>query len=147
MMVNSFCWEFLLQSHAALHGEFLSVLHTLCWLMWGAHLARTCAGLYGEFLLHAQCWFTCGVSLTSPCSFTWGVSLSLTHPVLVYVGSTSCTHLCWFIWGVSLTHPMLASFLGSFSHKVCAGFFMWGISSLQKKKKKYNIKSKQNVHN
>ena len=31
---------------------------------------------------------------------------------------------CWFTCGVSLTHPMLASFLGSFSHKVYAGFFM-----------------------
>ena len=85
MMVNSFCGEFLLQSHAALHGEFLLVLHTLCWFMCGAPLACPYAGLYGEFLLHAQCWLTTGVSLT---------------------------------------HPMLASFLGSFSHKVYAGFFM-----------------------
>ena len=31
-----------------------------------------------------------------------------------------------FIWQVSLTHPMLASFyVGSFSHKSHAGFFMW----------------------
>ena len=85
MMVNSFCGEFLLQSHAALHGEFLLVLHTLCWFMWRAPLARPCAGLYREFLLHPQCWFMCGVSLT---------------------------------------HPMLASFVGCFSHKVYAGFFI-----------------------
>ena len=52
------------------------------------------AGLYGEFLLHAQ---------------------------------------CWFIWVVSLTHPMLASFLGSFSHKVFASF----------QKKKNKCKSEQ----
>ena len=78
-MVNSFCGEFLLQSHAALHGEFLLVLHTLCWVIQGAPLAGSApwpcwfiwgfsympsAGLYGEFLLHAQCWFRCGVSLT-----------------------------------------------------------------------------------
>ena len=81
MVVNSFCGEFLVQSIAALHGEFLFFLHTLCWFMQGAPLA----GLYGDFFLHAQCWFTCGVSLT---------------------------------------HPMLASFLGSFSPKVYAGFFM-----------------------
>ena len=31
---------------------------------------------------------------------------------------------CWFTCGFSLTNPMLASFLGSFSHKVYAGFFM-----------------------
>ena len=79
MMVNSFCGEFVLQSHAALHGEFLLVLHTLCWVIQGAPLAGSApwpcwfiwgfsympsAGLYGEFLLHAQCWFRCGVSLT-----------------------------------------------------------------------------------
>ena len=40
MMVNSFCGEFLSQSHAALHGEFLLVLHTLCWFVLGAPLAR-----------------------------------------------------------------------------------------------------------
>ena len=61
-----FCGEFLLQSHAALHGEFLLVLHTLCWFMWEAPLACTCAGLYGEFLLHAWCWFIWGVSLIWP---------------------------------------------------------------------------------
>ena len=51
-------------------------------------------------------------------SFSW-----FTHPVLVYVWSTSCAGLygkfllhaqCWFIWGVSLTHPMLASFSWEF---------------------------------
>ena len=53
-MVNSFCREFLLQSHAALHGELLLVLHTLCWFMHGAPLACR-SGLHGVFLLHAQC--------------------------------------------------------------------------------------------
>ena len=73
MIVNSFCGEFLLQSHAALHGEFLLVLHTLCWLMRGPPLPCPCAGLHGEFLLHAQCWFMCGVFLTHPmlASFSW----------------------------------------------------------------------------
>ena len=66
------------------------------------------AGLYGEFLLHAQCWFTCGVYFT---------------------------------------HPILASFLGSFSHNVYAGFFMLGISSFQKKKSKKKVKVNKNVHN
>ena len=103
MMVNSFCGEFLLQSHADLHREFLLVLHTLCWFMWGAPLARPCAGLYGKFLLHAQCWFTCGVSLT---------------------------HLS----------------LGSFPHKVYAGFFMQGISCLQNKKKCKRLKVNKNAH-
>ena len=54
-MGNSFCKEFLLQSHAALHGEFFLVLHTLCWVMQGPPLAHPHAGLYEEFLLHAQC--------------------------------------------------------------------------------------------
>ena len=99
--------------------------------------------------LHDGYFFLQGVSLTVPCCFTWGVSLSLTHPVLVYVGSTSCVPLFWYMWGVSLTCPVLVymgSFsympnvglpvelllhtpcwllsLGSFSHKVYAGFFM-----------------------
>ena len=77
--MGGFCGEFLLQSHAALYGEFLLVLHTLCWVMQRAPLAGSApwpcwfiwgfsympsAGLYWEFLLHAQCWFRCGVSLT-----------------------------------------------------------------------------------
>ena len=86
MVVNSFCGEFLLQSHAALHGEFLLISLTHPVLVYvGSTTCVPCVGLYGEFLLHAQCWFTCGVSLTD---------------------------------------PMLASFLGSFSHKVYAGYFM-----------------------
>ena len=85
MMVNSFCGDHHLQSHAALYGEFLLVLHTLCWFMQGAPLAcpharlygefllTPCAGLHVEFLLHAQCCFRCGVSLTHPmlASFSW----------------------------------------------------------------------------
>ena len=46
--------EFFLQSYAALHGEFLLVLHTLCWFMQGAPLAHPHAGLYGEKLLYTQ---------------------------------------------------------------------------------------------
>ena len=76
MMVKSFCSEFLLQSHAALHGQFLLVLHTLCWFMWGAPLHAPVlvylgsfsympsAGLPVEFLLHTPCWLLfLGVSL------------------------------------------------------------------------------------
>ena len=49
----------------------------------------------------------------------------LLGPELVYTGSFSYMPMqCWFTCGVSLTHPMLASFLGSFSRKVYAGFFM-----------------------
>ena len=88
MMVNSFCGEFLLQSHAALHGEFLLVLHDLCWFMQGAPLGCPHAGLYGEFLLHAQCWFTCGVSYTP--------------------------HAGFFLLGVSLIRSMLASLCSEF---------------------------------
>ena len=110
-----------------------------------------------SYTLHDGCLFLWGVSLTVPCCFTWGVSLSLTHPLLVYAGSTPCAPLCWFIWGVSLTCPVLVyvgSFLhtpcwllslGSFSHKVYAGFFMQGISFLQTKRK--NLKMNKNVHN
>ena len=86
--------EFLIQSHAALHGEFFLQSHTA--LHWGVYLSLThCAGLCREhllllvymgsfsympsaglrveFLLHAHCWFTCGVSLTHHmlASFSW----------------------------------------------------------------------------
>ena len=121
MMVKSFCGEFLLQSHAALHGEFLLVLHTLCWFMWRAPLERPCAGLYGEFLLHAQCWFIWGICLTCPVLVYMG-SLSYMPSAGLY-GEFLLRAQCWFMCGVSLTHPMLASFVGSFSH-VYTGFFI-----------------------
>ena len=118
-MVNSFCGEFLLQSHTALHGEFLLVLHTLCWFMRGAPLACSHAGLYGEFLLHAQCWFI------------WGVSL--TCPVLGYVWSFSYTpHAGFFLFGVSLIRSLLAS--------LCSEFLLY-------KTKWKNVKVNKNVHN
>ena len=86
MMVNSFYGEFLLESHAALHGEFILVIvliHTLCWFMQGTPLAHPRAGLYG---------------------------VSLTCPVLVYVWSFSYTpHAGFFLLGVSLIRSMLAS--------------------------------------
>jgi len=91
MMVNSFCGEFLLQSHAAF------ITHPVL----GAPLACPHAGLYGDFLLHAQCWFI------------WG--LSLTCPVLVYMWSFSYTHHAgFFLWGVSLIWSMLASLCREF---------------------------------
>ena len=70
MMVNlcvcvCVCGGFL-QSHDALLGEFLLVLHTLCWFMQGAPPAHHRAGLYGEKLLHAQFWFIWGIFLTCP---------------------------------------------------------------------------------
>ena len=65
--------------------EHLLCAPVLVYNYMGSFFYMPSAGLYGEFLLHVQCWLTCGVSLT---------------------------------------HPMLASFLGSFSHKVYAGFFM-----------------------
>ena len=46
-----------------------------------------------SYTFHSGYFFLQGVSLTVPCCFTWGVSLSLTHPVLVFVGSTSCVPL------------------------------------------------------
>ena len=49
--------------------------------------------LCGEFLLHA------------PCSFMWGVSL--TRPMLYYVGSFSYTPHAIIMWGFSCTHPSL----------------------------------------
>ena len=110
-------------SHAALHGEFLLVLHTLCWFMRGAPLAHPCAGLYlyGEFLLHAQSWFI------------WGVSL--TCPVLVYVWSFSYTpHAGFFLLGVSLTQSMLASLCREFPPYIFFFFF-------------FNVKVNKNVHN
>ena len=108
-MVNSFCGEFLLQSHAALHGEFLRVLYTLCLFMWGAPLACPRSDLYGEFLLHVQCWFTCGFSYTPHAGFfLWGVSLirsvlaSLCREILLYKTKRSVkvnknVH-SWVIW-------------------------------------------------
>ena len=87
MMVNSFCWEFFLQSHAALHREFLLALHTLCWFMQGAH---------------KRFWFI------------WRVSL--TCPVLVYEWSFSfIPHAGFFLFGVSLIiRSMLASLCREF---------------------------------
>ena len=108
------------------------------------------------------------ISLTVPCCFTWGVSLSLTHPVLVYARST----LCWFmiIWGVSFTCPVLV-YMGSFSYMPSAGLRVefllhtpcWllflGVSLIMSmlaslcrefllfKTKRKNIKVNKNVHN
>ena len=55
------------------YSPMLIYMGSLCWFMQGAPFACPCAGLYGEFLLHAQCWFTCLVSLTHPmlASFSW----------------------------------------------------------------------------
>ena len=94
---------------------------------------------------------------TVPCCFTWGVSLSLIHPVLVYVGSTSCAPQCWFIWGVSLTCPVLV-YVWSFSYTPYAGFFLLGVSLIRSVlaslcrefllyKTKKKCKSNKNVHN
>ena len=130
-MVNSFCGKFLLQSHAALHGEFLLVLHTLCWFMRGAPLACPRAGLYGEFLLHAQCWFI------------WQVSL--TCPVLLYMWSFSYMPSAGLRVEFLLHTPCWLLSLGSFSHKVYAGFF-WSEFLLYKTKRK-NVKVNKNVHN
>ena len=97
------------------------------------------AVLCGEFLFHA------------PCCFMWGVSL--THPLLFYVGSFSYTPLavlcgefllhapCCFMWGVSLArcfigvrvgvpYTPLAVLCGEIlQHGPC--YFMWGISLTQ----------------
>ena len=127
-----------------------------------------------SYTLHDGYFFRLGVSLTVPCCFTWGVSLSLTHPVLVYAGSTSCTPPCWFIWGVSLTCPMLVyvwSFsympsaglcvefllhtpcwllsLGSFSHIRVIRSMLASLCSefLLYKTKRKNVKVNKNVHN
>ena len=111
-----------------------------------------------SYTLHDSYLFLWGVSLTAPCCFTWGVSLSLIHPLLVYAGCTPCATLCWFIWGVSLTCPVLVymwSFLhtpcwilslGSFSHlrsmlaSLCKEFLLY-------KTKRKNVKVNKNVHN
>ena len=69
------------------------------------------APLSGEFLLHAPCYVTCGVSHT--------------HPMLFYAGG-SLTCPCYFMWGVSLTRPMLF-YVGSFSytpHALLCGEFL-----------------------
>ena len=88
MMVNSFCGEFLLQSHTALHGEFLLQSHAA---LHGEFLLQSHAALHGEFLLqsHAALHGEFLLVLRTLCWFMWGVPLSLTHFVLVYVGSVS----------------------------------------------------------
>ena len=115
MMVNSFCGEFSSQSHAALHGEFLSLTHpvlgyagsTSCMAMamlvymgsvsYKLH-APVLVYKHGEFLLHAQCWFIWEFLLHAQCCL--GVEFLLHIP-------------CWLLS------------LGSFSHsKVYAGFLM-----------------------
>ena len=149
-----FCRELLLQSHAALHGEFLLVLHTQCWFMQEAPLVRPSAGLYGELLLHqympsAGLYAIWGVTLTSihaQCWFIWGVTLTSIHAQ------------CWFIWGVTLACPVLVYVL-SFSYTPHAGFFLWGVSLIRSmlaslcrefllyKTKRTNVKVNKNVHN
>ena len=111
-----------------------------------------------SYTLHDGYFFLLGVSLTVPCCFTWGVSLSLTHPELVYVGSTSCAPPCWFIWGVTLACPALV-YVQSFSYTPHAGFFLLGISLIRSmlaslcrefllyKTKRKNVKVNKNVHN
>ena len=108
--------------------------------------------------LHDGYFFLQGAFLTVPCCFTWGVSLSLTHPVLVYAESTSCAPQCWFIWGVTLTYPVLV-YLWSFSYTPHAGFFFLGVSLIRSmlaslcrefllyKTKIKHIKVNKNVHN
>ena len=68
--------SFSYKSNAALHGEFLLVLYTLCWFM-QEHLLRApmlvymgsfsymhSAGLGVKFLLHTPCWLLSLVSFT-----------------------------------------------------------------------------------
>ena len=84
---------------------------------------RPCVGLYlyGEFLLHAQCWFI----------IIWAVSLGLTCPVLVYLWSFSYTpHAGFFLWGVSLIRSVLAS--------LCREILLY--------KTKRSVKVNKNVH-
>ena len=130
-----------------LSGEFL--LHIPCWLLYyvpsfsytsrgdffficGVSLTHpVLASFLGrEFLLHSQCWLLCVGSFSYTSStgfFMWGVSLthsvlasfvgSFTHSVLASVCGEFFLHiLCWFLY------------MGSFSYKSCAGFFMWGVS-------------------
>ena len=111
-----------------------------------------------SYTLHDGYFFLQGAFLTVPCCFTWGVSLSLTHPVLVYAESTSCAPQCWFIWGVTLTCPVLV-YVWSFSYTLHAGFFLLGVSLIRSmlaslywefllyKTKRKNIKVNKNVHN
>ena len=90
------------------------------------------AVLCGRFLLHATCYFMCGVSLTRfmifygssfcymadavlcgefflhvPCCFMWRVSLACPRPMLFYMGSFADVSHCYFLWEVSVTCPML----------------------------------------
>ena len=90
---------------------------------------------YSSYTLHVPWWLILSVgsfsyTVTVLSCFTWGVSLSLTHPVLVYAGSTSCMLPCWFIWGVSLAWPVLV-YMGSFSYTPHAGFFLLGVSLIR----------------
>ena len=106
--MGSFSYSYTL--HANLRGVFLFIPHVL----------------YGEFLLHALCYFM------------WGVSL--THPVLCYLGSFSYTphavlcgefllHTpCCFKWGVFLTCPMLC-YVGSFSYMPHTVFMLFYVGS------------------
>ena len=121
--------------HAILCGEFL--LHAACYFVWRVSLTRPMLYYMGSFsytphaifvgifscLPHASFSDTPnrmlygGFLLHAPCYIMWGVSL--TRPVLFYVGSFSYTprallfgefllHApCCIMWGVSLTRPML----------------------------------------
>ena len=113
MVVNSFCREFLLQYPAALHGEFLLVLHTLCWFMRGA--PQSCV---------PPCWFCnyMGSFFYMPSAGLYGSFSYMTSAGLSVEFFLHTT--CWLLS------------VGNFSHNVYAGFLMLGISSLQNKKKK-----------
>ena len=59
-MVNSFCQEFSLQSHAALHGEFLSLTHPVLGYAGSTSCMAMAMLVYMgsvSYKLHAQCWF------------------------------------------------------------------------------------------
>ena len=60
LYMGSFSWSY--TPCAGLCGKHL--LHAPVLVYMGSFSDMPSAGLYGEFLLYAQCWFTCGVSLT-----------------------------------------------------------------------------------
>ena len=83
---------------------------------------------------HTPMLFYAGGSLTCPCYFMWRVSL--THPMLCYVGSFSYMPLCYvgsssymppcyFTWGVSLICPMLFYVGVLINSLVCWSYLCW----------------------
>ena len=82
--------------HAVLCGKFLLQIYVPC---------ISYASLCGQFLLHILCCFTWRVSLTRPVLFYVG-SFSYT-PLVVLCGDFLLHTLCCFLWVVSLTLLML----------------------------------------